>query len=148
VLALHHLACERLPILVYQLKGSSNLWSSYTLGSLSYPLALHALFLEFKVPHQQATSTDEQNSGLPRKWLLRICQLFARSSCIAFPLDFSVPYPIAVSALGLLNRLVLRSALGNGLSRLDRRSWEGRPELLGLKSAAREAALTLPCRER
>jgi len=149
VLALHHLACERLSVLINQLKGSSNLWSSNTLGRLGYSLTLHALFLEFKIPDQQPASSDEHNSGLPRKRLLRICQLFAHSSHIAHSYYSRGPYPIAVSALGLLDRLVcLRSALSNRLSGLNRRSWEGWPKLLGLGSAARETALTLPRRER
>lgn len=52
MLALHHLVCERLPILIYQLECSSNLWSAHALGGLSYSLALHALLLEFEVPNQ------------------------------------------------------------------------------------------------
>lgn len=54
-----------------------------------------------------------------------------------------VSYPIGISALGLLDRIVLGSSLGNGLSRLHGRTRKGRPKLLRLESATGETALAL-----
>jgi hypothetical protein len=142
--ALHHLVCERLPILIYQLECSSNLWSAHALSRLSYSLALHALLFELEVPNQKSASADEHDSGLPRKRLLHICQLLLAHSSPCFSSESLNPYPIAISALSLLDRLVLGSALSNWLSRLHGRSREGRSELLGLKGTARKTTLALP----
>jgi len=69
VFALHHVARKRLAVLVDQRKLAADLGPSDTLGSIGYPLPLHALLFMLEIPHQQSAGRDEEDAGLPREGL-------------------------------------------------------------------------------
>lgn len=69
VLSVHHVAGERLSVLVNERELASDLGLSNTLGSIGNTLALHAALFMLKVPNQSTTSNDEEDTCFPGKWL-------------------------------------------------------------------------------
>lgn len=146
---------ECLPFIISLVKGFP-FWSTSsnvppTLGRPT-PLAASAILLRcmrsFSYSKYHTNKPQVPTNKIPAFHEKGYAHLSATYSFFAhrIPANPAKSYPIAISALGLLDRLVLGPALGNRLSRRNGCS-EGRPELFRLEGAAGEAALALPCRD-
>jgi len=144
---------ECLPFIISLVKGFP-FWSTSsnvppTLGRPT-PLAASAILLRcmrsFSYSKYHTNKPQVPTNRIPAFHEKGYAHLSATYSFFAHRIlaDPANSYPIAISALGLLDRLILGPALGNRLSRRNGCS-EGRPELFRLEGAASEAALTLPC---